>query len=82
MQWPEFSPEVQGYNHVVTELPKASAAYALFEDEAEDTDTRTLPAELWFDQGSLMGSGLYVVEESRRFATGHIYTLINVRYDD
>lgn len=81
VQWPEFSPEVQGYNHVVSELPKASAAYALFRDEAEDVYTRTSPAEIWFDRGQFSDMGLYVVEESRRFATGHIYTLINVRYD-
>lgn len=81
VQWPEFSPEVQGYNHVVTELPKASAAHALFRDEVEGADTRTLPAEVWFDQGSLAGSGLHIMEESRRFATGHIYTLINVKFD-
>ena len=81
VKWPDFSPEVEGYNNVVSQFPKDSAAYALFQDQAEDTYTRRMPADAWFDKGRLADGRLSLVEESRRFATGHIYTLINIEYN-
>lgn len=80
VKWYDFSSEIEGYNGVVSQLPERSAAYALARDEAVDVYTRRLPAEAWFNKGPLAQQDLYVTEESRRFATGHVYTLINVEY--
>lgn len=80
IRWSNFSHEVGEYNGVVSRIPEISAAFALFKDKAEDTYIRRLPADAWFYKGPLVDNDLHIIEESRRFSTGHIYTLISVEY--
>lgn len=82
IKWFNFSPEVQGYNSVISQLPQDSAARILFKNASVDTCTKRLPAGAWFDKGWLADEKLQVVEESRRFPSGYIYTLINIEYNE
>ena len=42
---------------------------------------RDVPADMWFDRGRVLAEGALLREESRRFASGHIYTLLTVLED-
>lgn len=77
-EWFNFSPEVEGFNRVVSQVPLGSAAAALIDENATDTYTRDVPANVWFVDGQFVNEGIILTEESRRFSTGHIYTLLSV----
>lgn len=74
----DFSPEIDGYNRIAARIPEGSAAWDLWQDGLVDTYAREIPINIWFDTGDLANSSMSVIEESRRFETGHVYTLLNV----
>jgi hypothetical protein len=76
--WRDSSPEVAGPRGIAAAVPIGSAARALFRAESTDTATRDLPADTWFDRGRILAEGTLIREESRRFASGRIYTLLTV----
>ncbi len=74
----DFSQEFDGYNHVVEQIPKGSVAWELRDKGRVGTVTREVNASTWFDRGRLALGRISILEESRRFETGHTYTLLNI----
>jgi hypothetical protein len=76
--WRDASPETASPRGVSSVVPVGSAARALLRADSTETGTRDLPSDTWFDRGRILTEGPLVREESRRFASGHIYTLLTV----
>ena len=74
----DFSPEVEANNWIVNQAPDGSVARELAEEGSLETCVREVPANIWFESGTLVDKKATLIEESRRFQTGHIYTLLNV----
>jgi len=80
--WRDASLEMAGARGISAVVPVGSAAHALLRADSTETAMRDVPADMWFDRGRVLAEGALLREESRRFASGHIYTLLTVLDDN
>jgi len=77
IRWSVSSPWFNGFISPGMRPHPHTIARALLEEEYEDENGMTMPAEVWV-QGPLVNEEAKVREESRRVKSGYVYTLLTV----